>query len=171
VTRRGSVAGGPAPGTGHLLTRRTALAAAAAGLLVRPTRAPAADDDATVLIHLIGLEEGAASAYRSAGLGPPVVTDEAAHAKALRTELQALGRGTPAVIGPSGAARRLAAARGRARLDAAIALEGSLMAAYRHALLALAEPSILQTAGTILASHAQHRALLLRRAGRDPFGE
>jgi ferritin-like protein len=167
VTRRTFVAGG----LSLPLTRRAALAAAAAALLVRPARAPAADDDATVLIHLIGLEESAASAYRSAGIGPPVVTDEAAHAKALRTELQALGRVTAPVTEPSGVARRLADARGRARLDAAIALEGSLMTAYRAALLELQEPSILQTAGTILASHAQHRALLLRRAGRDPLGE
>jgi hypothetical protein len=169
VVTRGRVLAAGDPG--RLLTRRTALAAAAAGVLVRPARARAASDgDAAVLIRLIGLEEGAASAYRLAALGPPVVTDAEDHAKALRTHLEALGRGAPADRAPEGVARRLAGARGPERLHAAIALEGSLVAAYRTALLALEEPSILQTAGTILASHAQHRALLLRRAGRDPFG-
>jgi hypothetical protein len=34
----------------------------------------------------------------------------------------------------------------------------------------LSEPGILQTVATILAGHAQQRALLARLAGRDPFG-
>jgi hypothetical protein len=152
------------------ITRRTALAAAAAGLFARPADAlGASDGDAAVLIHLIGLEEDAASAYRLAGFGGPVVTDEEDHAQALRTQLEAVGRHAPRRSEPRGTALRLGEARGGDRLDAAIALETSLLAAYRDALLVLEEPSILQTAGTILAGHAQHRALLLRRAGRDPF--
>jgi hypothetical protein len=154
-----------------VVTRRGLLGAAAAGLVVRPARAAAATDGAEVLIHLIGLEEGAALAYDRAGVGGRFGADEEAHADALRTELEALGRTAPRISEPVGAAGRLARASAGDRVDAAIALEGSLLAAYRGALLALEEPSILQTAGTILASHAQHRALLVRRAGRDPLGE
>jgi hypothetical protein len=153
-----------------VVTRRRLLGAAAAGLVVRPARAAAATDGAEVLIHLIGLEEGAAFAYDRAEVGGRFGADEKAHADALRTELEALGRAAPRLSEPVGPARRLARASAGDRVDAAIALEGSLMAAYRGAILALEEPSILQTAGTILASHAQHRALLVRRAGRDPLG-
>jgi hypothetical protein len=55
-------------------------------------------------------------------------------------------------------------------VDAAIALEDTLVQEYAAALVDLADPSVLQTAATILASHAQHRARLRARAGRDPFG-
>jgi hypothetical protein len=56
-------------------------------------------------------------------------------------------------------------------LPAAIALEAALLAAYRDALVALAEPSILRTAATIAAAHAQHAALLRLAGGRDPLAE
>jgi hypothetical protein len=85
----------------------------------------------------------------------------------------ALGRQAPpaprtaAELDP--AARRLAQAPPGGRLGAAIALETSLIADYEAALLELAIPDILQTAATIMAAHAQHRALLRREAGRNPF--
>jgi hypothetical protein len=58
------------------------------------------------------------------------------------------------------------AAEGDARLEAAIALEESLVRDYSEALVDLADPSVLQTAATILASHAQH--LARQRAGELP---
>ena len=66
--------------------------------------------------------------------------------------------------------RRLAEAGTAAeRLDAAIALEASLVADYRRAVEQLSEPGILQTAATILAGHSQQHALLKKLAGRNPF--
>ncbi len=146
------------------MRRRELLAAAAAAALVRPAAAAAAaNDPADVLERLIALEDRAALAYRDAGLTavPGLAEQEADHAKALRTDLEALGGRAP--IAPTGVPPV-------AGLDAAITLETGLVAAYRAALLDLDELGILPTIGTILASHAQHRALLLHAAGRDPFG-
>ena len=91
---------------------------------------------------------------------PGIADQEADHAKALRTDLEALGGRAPSA--PADVAPL-------AGLDGAIALEADLVAAYRKALVDLAEPGVLPTVATILASHAQHHALLLRAAGRDPF--
>jgi hypothetical protein len=140
------------------------MAAAAAAVLVRPAAAVArGNGDVDVLRRLIALEDAAALAYAGAALHavPDLAGQEADHAKALRTDLEALGgRGpdTPADAAPVAA------------LDAAIALEERLAAAYRTALVELEELAVVQLAATILASHSQHRALLLRAAGRDPFG-
>jgi hypothetical protein len=160
------------------LGRRDLLAAAAAAALVRPTAASAAElaGDPAILDRLIAREEAAAFAYR--GHARPAVfalaADEADHARALRTQLAALSHEGPPAPERAAAldapARRVAAARGESALVAAIALETSLLAAYRDALLRFAEPSILRTAATIMASHAQHRARLRLRAGLDPFG-
>ena len=146
------------------MRRRELLAAAAAAALVRPAAAVAAGNDpADVLERLIALEDRAALAYRDTELTavPGLAEQEADHAKALRTDLEALGGRAPSA--PTGVAPV-------AGLDAAITLETGLVAAYRQALLDLDELGILPTVGTILASHSQHRALLLRAAGRDPFG-
>jgi hypothetical protein len=149
-----------------VITRRRIFAAAAGAALVGPARAAAAGGDPAILAELIAREQAAAFAYH--GQARPALfalaAAEAAHAGALRTQLAALGREGPeaprrvAELDPS--ARRVAEATGGAALTAAIALERSLVAAYRDALVALAEPSILRTAGTILASHAQHHAVL-----------
>jgi uncharacterized protein involved in exopolysaccharide biosynthesis len=143
--------------------RRELLAAAAAVVLVRPAAAVAADGDAEVLERLITREDAAAIAYRAAALNavPGLAEQESDHAKALRTHLEALGGRSPS------APTDVAPLDG---LDAAIALEADLVAAYGEALVELEALGILQTAATILASHAQHRALLLHAAGRDPFG-
>jgi hypothetical protein len=146
------------------MRRRELLAAAAAAALVRPAAAVAAAEGSVgVLQRLISLEDAAALAYRDAGLTavPGLAEQEADHAKVLRTDLQALGGralAAPADVAPISG------------LAAAISLEAGLVAAYRKALVDLDEPGALPTVGTILASHAQHRALLLRAAGRDPFG-
>src|SRR6185295_3067729 len=94
------------------------------------------------------------------------------HDTALRTQLQALGRGTAPITAADldAPTRRLAEAGIAAeRLDAAIALEVSLVADYRRAVEQLSEPGILQTAATILAGHSQQHALLKKLAGRNPF--
>jgi hypothetical protein len=151
------------------------LLVAAAAVLARPAPAAAAGSgEAEVLIRLVRLEDAAALAHRTAAVAPRMAGHAAAHANALRTDLEALGRGAPArpvgVATLQGPARALAQALPAGRLDAAIELEDSLVAACRRALLEIEEPDILQTAATILASHAQHHALLLRAAGLTPFG-
>ncbi len=141
------------------MTRREALAAAALAALVAPASARAQRSDIAVLIRLVAREEAAAEVY-GAGKGVVVATygDELAHAAALRTHLDALGR-RPAPRGLDAPARRLMDADGPdERLDAAIALEQSLVDEYSHALADIADPGVLQTAATILASHAQHLA-------------
>jgi hypothetical protein len=163
-------------GPSRRLRRRDLLAAGAAALLVRPAAAMGAtlDHDGDVIKPLIGREEGAEFAYR--GVVPAGAPDLGAsardHAAALRTQFQALGRGTaPITINQLDApARRLAEAGTRAQqLDAAIALVADLVATYQAAVVALSEPGIVQTVATILASHSQQHALLARLAGRNPF--
>jgi hypothetical protein len=159
------------------MRRRDLLLAGAAALLARPAAAGAATlaHDGDVIAPLIAREEAAQFAY--GGAIPPRAPDLAEtarqHAAALRTELQALGRGTTPVSADAldPLARRFAgASTAEARLAAAVALESDLVATYRRAVIELSEPGILQTAATILAGHAQQRALLARLAGRDPFG-
>jgi hypothetical protein len=152
--------------------RRELLLAAAAAALARPAAAAGQGGEPAVLRRLIAREEGAARAQRSHA-APRVyalATDEANHAAALRTHLAALGIPQP----PEAAeldehARRVLEADGASVLEAAIALEVSLVASYEQALRIIGEPSILRTAATIMAGHAQHHALLRLRAGLDPF--
>jgi Ferritin-like domain len=139
--------------------RRELIVAGGLALLARPASASAQRSDIEVLIKLLAREESAAEAY-GAGKGVAVenlYSDELAHVEALRTQLDALGR-RPAPRAPDAPARRLLAADGDARLAAAIALETSLVEDYSSALADIADPGVLQTAGTILASHAQHLA-------------
>jgi hypothetical protein len=157
--------------------RRELVLAAAGAALARPAAAAAAlEGDPAILDRLIAREEAAAYAYGVAGLEPTdFEAHEREHAQALRTHLAALGREGPEAPGTAAEldrpARALGQAAGRpAVLDAAIALEASLLDAYRAALRELAEPSIAQTAATILAGHAQHRTLLRLESGRDPVG-
>jgi hypothetical protein len=156
----------------RLATRREALAAGlSAGLAASfalPARAGAEDRDGDILQGLIAREEAAAYAYR--GVDLPGVGDLAAqdsdHVKALRTEFQALGRGVAPISADDldPASRRLADAANEERVAAAIALEADLVATYRTAVLGLTEPAIIQAVATILACHAQNRALLTRGA-------
>lgn len=147
------------------MTRRRLFAAALAAGLLRPGLATAEDRDRAILRSLIAREEGAVFAYRSAllpGLDHLVEQDDD-HVAALKTELQALYSGaTPITLDAVDAAvRRVRDASTVAeRHAAAIALETELVDAYRDAVVGLTEPAILQTAATILASHAQRRALL-----------
>jgi hypothetical protein len=146
------------------VTRRELFAAAVAAGLAAPASALGEDRDGAILRGLIRREEAAAFAYhglRLAGLDDPAAQDED-HVKALRTELQALGFGIPrlSVQKLDPAARRLNDALKDERQAAAVALETDLLAQYREAVLGIGEPAILQTVATILACHAQRRALL-----------
>lgn len=147
------------------LRRREALAAAALAALVAPASARAQRSDIAVLIRLVAREEAAAQAYgdRPGQLLPRLYDDELDHAAALRTHLDALGR-RPAPRGLDAPARRLVAAGPDEQLEAAVALERSLVDEYSEALAHIADPDVLQTAATILASHAQHLARLQARA-------
>jgi rubrerythrin len=147
------------------LRRREAIAAAALAALAAPASARGQRSDIAVLIRLVAREEAAAEAYgeRPAELLPRLYSDELDHAAALRTHLDALGR-RPARRGLDAPARRLLVADPDERLDAAMALEESLVEEYATALADIADPSVLQTAATILASHAQHLARMQARA-------
>jgi hypothetical protein len=147
------------------MRRRELIGAAAVALLARPASARAQRSDIAVLIKLVAREEAAAAAYGSlpGELLPRIYNDERDHAAALRTQLDALGR-RPAPRGLDAPSRRLAEAQPDDRVPAAVTLEESLVRDYSAALVDLADPSVLQTAATILASHAQHLARL-RRAG------
>jgi hypothetical protein len=147
-------------------------AGALAALVARPAvAAGATDHDPEILLRLVAREDAAALAYREAAPEPlpGVAAQEEDHGKALRTNLDALGRGAPPVE-LDAPARRLAEAPEDRRVDAAIALEASLVEDYAAALAELTEPGILQSVATILASHAQHHARLRSLAGLDPFG-
>jgi hypothetical protein len=150
------------------MTRREALAAALAFSLAAPATARGQDRDGDILQDLIAREEGAAYAYK--GLQLPGVGDLAAqdteHVKALRTQFQALGRGVAPISADDldAVTRRVAEAPTGEQQAAAIALETELVARYREAVVDVVEPGILQTVATILASHAQNRALLTRAA-------
>jgi Ferritin-like domain len=153
------------------LRRRELLVVAAGALVARPAAALAADDPA-VLLRLVAREDAAALAYRRAAPEPlpGLAAQEADHAAALRTLLDGYGVleiPRPALDAP---AQRLVDAPDAGRVVAAIALESSLMAEYSAALLTLEAAGSLQTAASILASHAQHHARLRSRAGLDPFG-
>jgi hypothetical protein len=146
------------------LRRREALAAAALAALAVPATARGQRSDIAVLIRLVGREEAAAEAYGGLPreLLPRLHQDELDHAAALRTHLDALGR-RPAPRGLDAPARRVLVAGDAERLDAAIELESSLVEEYGDALAEIADPSVLQTAATILASHAQHLARMRTR--------
>ena len=141
------------------MTRRDVIGAAALAALAAPASARAQRSDIAVLIKLVAREEAAAKAYGTGAgeLLPRLYGDERDHAAALRTHLDALGR-RPAPRGLDAPARRVVEAAGDERLDAAIDLETSLVEEYAAALADIADPSVLQTAATILASHAQHLA-------------
>jgi glycine cleavage system pyridoxal-binding protein P len=158
------------------MRRRELLLAGAAAARARPAAAvaPTLQHDGDVIKPLIAREEAARFAYRGAvPRGAPDLAQTAAdHAKALRTQLQALGRGTTPITADDldPLTRRFSeASTPGERLNAAIALEADLVATYRKAVIALTAAGILQTTATILAGHSQQHALLARLAGRDPF--
>jgi hypothetical protein len=156
--------------------KRRELLLAVAGLAAVPSAASAAETEGDVLLDLIRREQGAVKAYgavlEALGSGAPselvaVRGHDADHADALATELAAVGLARPPAGRPAGAAATLAAATARPQaIEAALALEDELVAAYRAALAGLPDTKIAMTAATILASHAQHRLILGLATGR-----
>ena len=88
--------------------------------------------------------------------------------------MQALGLAIPGPtrtrdgLGPAALAVLEAGDRA-ARQGAAIAFEQALADGCAQRLAQLQGPGIVRTVATVMASHAQHRALLERAAGRDPL--
>jgi hypothetical protein len=155
------------------LRRRQLLLAAAGAALVRPAAATAADDrDPELLLELVAREQAAALAYERAAPEPlaGLAAQEADHAAALRTQLDAFGILDVPAPALDEHARSLVAAPEDERLEAAIALEASLVADYGDAVLSLQAAGALQTVASIMGSHAQHHARLRSLAGLDPFG-
>src|SRR5688572_9725691 len=158
------------------LSRREALVAGLAGAAALSLSRPAAaaePDLGAALTALVRAEQGAVLVYRDAGLDE-LAGQENEHVKALDVHLQALGLPVPAPvrgrdsIGP--AALGVLEARGTTeRLRAAIAFEQALVDGCAARLGRLAEPGILRTVATVMASHAQHMAMHQRSAGLDPL--
>ena len=150
------------------MTRRELALAAAAAVLARPAAALAATDEPAILTGLIEREQAAAFAYARAARAP-LAAQEDEHARALASELAAMGIEAPPK--PRAASELDPAARRALRggTEEAIALEQSLLDAYESAIRGLEQPQVLQTAATVMASHAQHLAMLRREAGRDPL--
>jgi hypothetical protein len=155
-----------------MISRRRLVVAAAGAVLARPAAAAAEDRDPELLLELVAREEAAALAYERTAPEPlpGIAGQEADHGAALRTLLDAFGILDVPPARLDAPARRLVEAPRARRLDAAIALEASLVEDYSAVLLDLVAAGALQTAASILASHAQHRARLRSLAGLDPFG-
>jgi hypothetical protein len=162
------------------LSRREALAAGLAGAVALgsvPAAAAAEPDPGAALTALVRAEQDAAFVYLGAGLGAlggRLAGQEQEHAKALATQLEALGLPEPVpahgypTLGEEALAV-LEADGDAARWEAAIAFERALIGGCADRLSQLDEPGILRTVATVMASHAQHLALLERAAGRDPL--
>jgi hypothetical protein len=143
------------------VTRRDALVAAAAALLVGAPAARAQDSDLAVMQRLLARERAAARAYaKSSALrhAAQIAAQDAQHARVLATHVEAYGTQAPPDRAPlDPAAARLAATHSRA---AALALEADLISTYEDALKMLVEPNTATTVARVLASHAQQRVLL-----------
>ena len=151
---------------GERLSRRAVLAAAA-GLTAAASPAGARGaSEGEALAELIRAEEDAALVYRSAGLegGAALARQDAEHAKALASHLEALGMPVP---GPTRGRDDLApealavleTAGAQARRRAAMAYERSLIAGCLQRLPRLEQPNTVRTVATVMASHAQHLVL------------
>lgn len=170
---------GPAS-RGAGVTRRAALAGAATAALAAaaPARAaekkprrktPVPPGEPAVLHALIGRENEAAAAYRAAAAADPrfarIARHENDHARALNSQLAALGLNGPMPLqdasGLRGEAGRLARATGRpAAFTAAIALERALIDAYDEAIRGLRIANVVRTAATVMGGHGRHLAVL-----------
>jgi hypothetical protein len=121
--------------------------------LARPGSAfagqPAADRTADALVAFVAREYAAAAGYRDAGgkLFERLAANCDAHASALRSQLESVGRRPPE---PGEAAD----------VGDGIALERAFVADYRSALGDLYDPATKRTAATIMAGHAQHLVAL-----------
>ena len=165
-------------------TRRDALAAGLAGaaaLALTPATAGARGgrDESAVLTELARAERDAVYVYRNgavAEIGSLLAKprpraregarDPPAGARACRSRPRRAAR---AGLGPEALAV-LEARRPRERGSrAALAYERSLIDGCARSLAALEHPNTVRTVATVMAGHAQHAALLERRAGIAPF--
>ena len=121
------------------------------------------DGDPERLTGLIELEERAALAYRVAGSS--LAQAEAEHAAALRTELAGFTIRAPARPRRADRLTGAAASVADGDVEAVVALEEELVAAYLRDVPLLVEDGVVRTAATILASHSQH--LALARSGSE----
>ena len=143
-------------------SRRTAIAAGAAALTLGPGAAAtnALDrrkgiDEPGALTALLTAELHAAFAYER--FDPRIARQEADHAKALASLLDALGRPIPAE--PASAAQLQPSARALAETpgrEAAVALERALIEGCKRQIGKLGDPGMVRTVATVMASHAQH---------------
>jgi hypothetical protein len=141
-----------------VVTRRRALAAAGAGLLLGGCGAPAEPPpDAELLGPPLAAELGLVDAYERLGgsLGDALAAQARRHVARLRA---------------AGAAPRpAAAARSGDPEEAALALAQGAMAAHVHAVGLLRSGARRTLAAELLTADAQHAAILLGRLGRDPI--
>ena len=179
--------------TGPGLSRRDALAAAAAALApaaLGPAPAaaePQVSGDADVLIPLRRAEAAAEVAYRTVamaggpgdvvGLANGFAAHEREHAMVLATALEALGADKPqpprsaaeldrtlALLGVHPLSR---AAGPRARLEVLLELEQALIARWVRAHRALQDPNLMRTATQVLACQGQHAVALRASLGQE----
>lgn len=154
------------------MKRRAFIGAAAAVLVARP--AFAASDEGGILLGLWRREAAAAHAYQTVPMTDALLvqcgTQEVDHARAIATQLAAVGLSTPR--GPLSVddldiAAQLVVRAGtnrKAVLGAAIAMEESLVELYTSVLPKLPDAKIAMTVATILASHSQHLFILRKSA-------
>jgi len=152
------------------LTRRAAIAGAAAGAAGLAVAAPSArargESEGEALTDLIRAEQDAAFVYTEARLdgAAALAPQDTEHAKALASHLEALGMPVP---GPTRGRDDLApealavleTTGDRERRRAAMAYERSLIAGCLQRLPRLEEPNTVRTVATVMASHAQHLVL------------
>jgi hypothetical protein len=146
--------------------RRRFIAAAGAGalLLAAPPAAVALDrkkgiDEPGALTALLTSELHAAYAHKQAGRDE-IAGQEEEHAKALASLLDALGRPIPVAPSSPEQLGPVAAAAAGGGVNAAIALEKALIDGCRRRIADVGDPNMVRTIATVMASHAQHLALL-----------
>ena len=170
-------------------TRRQVLGRGLAAEAVLPARraAPALAraplrTDAELVESLVGLEEAAALAYRTAASGGMAGPShermlrrfgrhEQAHAEALLTVLEALGGTPPRPPRTLADVDRILPGLGEARtpqqvLEYALGLESAAVAAYHDAHAKVLEPKLLPTLASIMAAQGQHLVVLRMALGR-----
>jgi hypothetical protein len=131
--------------------------------------------DASLLEHLVALEQRSVLAYTAAaddgrlGAFEPVARllaeQEQEHAEGLGRALRRLGGAPPRADDSPPAA---ASSGLRALAGLAVELETTLVAAYQDALARLDSPELISTAASVVASHAQHLVVLRQALGLDP---
>jgi hypothetical protein len=120
-------------------------------------------DEPGALTALLTAELHAAYAYRHSGLprGGDLARQDDEHARALASLLDALGRDIPRAPGSPEQLQPSAAALLRAPgPETAAALERALIAGCVTQIAKVGDPGMVRTIATIMASHAQHLAVI-----------